>query len=45
VLDVPVPADPTPFTLEIDLVSEGICWFAQNGSVTSRLSRPGIDAR
>jgi SAM-dependent methyltransferase len=35
--EVPVPADMAQAMLEIDLVSEGVCWFAQNGSRTERL--------
>jgi hypothetical protein len=35
--EVPVPADLSWPILEIDLVSENVCWFAQNGSRTERL--------
>jgi SAM-dependent methyltransferase len=35
--EVPIPADMTQPVLEIDLVSEHVCWFTQNGSRTERL--------
>jgi SAM-dependent methyltransferase len=35
--DVPVPTGVRQPILEIDLVSEGVCWFAQNGSRVKRL--------
>ncbi|MGE0310863.1 MAG: class I SAM-dependent methyltransferase [Lautropia sp.] len=31
-LEVPIPADIDEAVLEIDLVSEHVCWFSQNGS-------------
>jgi hypothetical protein len=35
-LHVPVPARPGPHVLELDLVHEGITWFADRGSPTLR---------
>jgi len=35
--DVPVPARTDACALRIDLVSESVCWFAQNGSRTERI--------
>lgn len=40
VLRIPVPAGDGDWRLEIDLVSEGVCWFKQNGSPTRTLA-PG----
>jgi SAM-dependent methyltransferase len=35
--EVPLPAVADGCALEIDLVSESVCWFAQNGSRTERI--------
>jgi SAM-dependent methyltransferase len=36
-LDCIAPADPGTYVLEIDLVQEGVAWFAQHGSGTRRI--------
>jgi SAM-dependent methyltransferase len=36
-LPVTAPAEPGRYVLEVDLVQEMICWFAQKGSSTARL--------
>jgi 2-polyprenyl-3-methyl-5-hydroxy-6-metoxy-1,4-benzoquinol methylase len=36
-VEVPMPAEPGKYTLQFDLVSEGICWFEHNGCDTVRL--------
>lgn len=36
-LEVTAPASPGPYVLEVDLVQERICWFAQHGSQTARV--------
>jgi SAM-dependent methyltransferase len=36
-LDVHAPQSPGEYVLEIDLVQERICWFAQRGSTTARV--------
>ncbi|MGC4084380.1 MAG: hypothetical protein QM736_20270 [Vicinamibacterales bacterium] len=36
-IDVQTPASPGKYLLEIDLVQERICWFAQRGSVTLKV--------
>jgi hypothetical protein len=33
----PVPEAPGGYVLEIDLVSEGVAWFGQNGTVPVRI--------
>jgi SAM-dependent methyltransferase len=35
-LTIQAPADPGPYDIEIDLVQERVCWFAQKGSRTVR---------
>jgi SAM-dependent methyltransferase len=39
-LDLPVrvPATPGAYVLEVDLVEEGVCWFADRGSVPLRIA-------
>ncbi len=36
-VELPIPAGADHHQLELDLVSEGVCWFSQNGSRTERL--------
>jgi FkbM family methyltransferase len=35
--EIPAPADPGVYTLNLDLVSEGVAWFSRNGSQTVHL--------
>lgn len=44
VLRIPVPTGAADWLLEIDLVSEGVCWFRQNGSPTRTLTPAGPNA-
>ncbi len=37
-LELIAPAEPGRYTVEIDLVAEGVAWFAQNGSPTATLT-------
>jgi SAM-dependent methyltransferase len=50
-LDVQAPSQPGEYVLELDLVQEHICWFAEKGSPTARIgivitgSRPSESVR
>lgn len=40
-VETPWPDAPTAVTLELDVVHEGVTWFAWQGSPTAQVSRPG----